>query len=96
MKNLAIGLNSGTVEERNDITNLFSANDWAYWHWIDDMWIVQVPDEYTPKKLYNLIRSDTILGEKRILIFEFKGKINYWGWNAKKAWEWLSVLGKAN
>ena len=95
MKNFAIALDSGTVEERNEITNLFDTKKWAYWHWIDDFWIVQVPDDFTPKKLDEIIASDTILNTRTRLIFEFQGKINYWGRNTEDAWKWLSVIGNA-
>lgn len=96
MKNLAIALNSGTPIQRNEITKFFMASSWAYWHWVDDFWIVQVPDEYTPKSLHIRIEQIPAVGIPTMLVFEFKGKIDYWGRNKKEAWDWLSVIGSAS
>ncbi len=95
MKNIAISLNAGLPNQRNEITNLFSNNDWAYWHWIDDFWIVQVPDEYTPQSLYEKLGKLPSLGSSTILVFEFQGSITYWGIAEEEAWKWLSVIGVA-
>jgi hypothetical protein len=94
MRNIAIALNSGTPVARNEITNFFSSKGWAYWHWVDDFWIVQVPDEYTPKVLYQKLVDLPRYSRQTILLFEFKGRINYWGTAPKDAWEWLEVIGK--
>lgn len=95
MKNLAIALNAGTPIQRNEITTLFSVLGWAYWHWIDDFWIVQVPNEFTPKSLHAKIEELPSIGAPTMLIFEFNGQIGYWGRNKDEAWKWLSVIGKA-
>lgn len=95
MKNIAITLNAGTPIQRNEITKLFSNKGWAYWHWMDDFWIVQVPDEFTPKSLHIIIEELSDIGKPTMLIFEFKGRINYWGRNKEEAWKWLSAIGKA-
>lgn len=95
MKNIAISLNAGTPIQRNAITKLFSKKSWAYWHWIDDLWIVQVPNEYTPKLLHIRIEALPDIGNPTMLVFEFKGNINYWGRCKDEAWKWLNVIGKA-
>lgn len=95
MKNIAISLNEGTPNKRNEITRLFSNKKWPYWHWIDDFWIVQVPDELTPKLLHQRIEKLPDIGTPTMLIFEFKGPIGYWGRSPIEAWNWLSVIGKA-
>ena len=94
MKNIAISLDAGTPEKRNAITNLFAVKSWPYWHWIDDFWIVQIPDELTPKSLLAFIEALPEVGPKTILLFEFPGPITYWGRAKTEAWNWLISLGK--
>lgn len=95
MKNLAIALNDGTPEKRNDLTRLLASNSWAYWHWVDDFWIVQVPDDYTAHSLHDLVKESSEVGTSTILVFEFKGEIQYWGRNKTEAWDWLKHIGNA-
>jgi hypothetical protein len=85
--------NAGTVEQRNAITNFFAASQWAYWHWIDDFWIVQVPDNYGPHSLHDRIVQLPVVGEATILLFEFHGRIRFWGRANKDAWDWLNHIG---
>ena len=93
MKNLAIALNAGSPEIRNAITSGLSDKNWAYWHWMDDFWVVQVPDNYTPQLLHNLIEAQPEVGKPTMLVFHFSGKIKYWGRNKKEAWTWLDHIG---
>lgn len=95
MKNIAISLNAGTPIQRNEITKYLSNKNWAYWHWMDDFWIVQAPDEYTPKTLHNRIEELPDVGKPTMLVFEFSGRIKYWGRNDKEAWDWLSHIGQS-
>ena len=95
MRNMAIALNGGTPALRNAITNLFSSRRWAQWHWIDDFWIVQTPDDYTPKLLQNEIEALPLVGNQTMLVFEFQGRINFWGRAQKAAWDWLKHIGSA-
>lgn len=95
MKNIAIALNAGFPEQRNAITNYFSNCNWPYWHWIDDFWIVQVPDSYTPSSLYSAIEVLPGVESATILLFEFHGNINFWGRADPAAWNWLSHIGSS-
>jgi hypothetical protein len=95
MKNIAVVLNAGQPEQRNAITNFFSGSEWAYWHWIDDFWIVQVPDNYTPQKLHNQLELLPAVGTATILLFQFSGRITFWGRANKDAWNWLKHIGNA-
>lgn len=96
MKNLAMALDAGTPENRNLITLFLSNKNWAYWHWIDDFWIVQVPDNYTPKGLYDELIESTGLGLSTILTFDLNNHVNFWGNNKQEAWRWLEAIGSAN
>lgn len=93
MKNIAIALDAGSALQRNAITNYFAASEWAYWHWIDDFWIVQVPDDYTARTLHNHLEQLPAVGAATILLFEFKGRIEYWGRANKTGWDWLKNIG---
>lgn len=95
MKNLALALHAGEPVKRNAITRHFNNCRWIYWHWIDDFWIVQVPNSYTPKSLHQELESLTAVGTTTILVFEFQGRIRYWGRAKKAAWKWLSHIGTA-
>lgn len=95
MKNIAIALDKGTPSQRNEITKYFSSKSWAYWHWIDDFWIVQVPNEYTTHSLHIEIEKLSEIGTSTILVFELNGRTNFWGRNVEKAWEWLKHIGDA-
>ena len=95
MKNLVIGLNAGSPAQRNELTKLFSEKKWVYWHWIDDLWIVQVPNEYTPKTLHRKIEELPNIAEPTMLIFEFQGSITFWGRSKDDAWKWLNHIGNA-
>ena len=93
MKNIAIALNSGTPAQRNEITNYLSDQNLAYWHWIDDFWIVQVSDDYTPKTLHVALEENAKIGTPTMLVFELSGNINYWGRSSDESWKWLSHIG---
>ncbi len=93
MKNIAIALDTGEPIQRNEITQLFSSKGWAFWHWIDDFWIVQVPDGYTVRSLYEKIEELPSVGSKTVLVFEFKGRIDYYGRTKTDSWEWLKNIG---
>lgn len=95
MKHILIGLDAGSPSQRNEITAFLSDKEWAYWHWLDDVWIVQVPNEYTPKTLHNEIEDATNIGKPTMLVFEFKENITYWGRNKKEAWKWLAYIGES-
>ncbi len=95
MRNIAICLHAGLPNQRNEITNFFSNNNWPYWHWIDDFWIVQVPYEFTPHSLHDKLEELPSVGTSTILLFEFNGAITYWGRANEEAWKWLSVIGNA-
>ncbi|MEJ1379329.1 MAG: hypothetical protein RPU34_05890 [Candidatus Sedimenticola sp. (ex Thyasira tokunagai)] len=95
MNNFAIALNAGTPTQRNEITNYLSNQKWAYWHWIDDFWVVQVPNDYTPKTLHDKLEQETDIDTPTMLIFEFTGRVNFWGRNKDEAWKWLDHLGTA-
>lgn len=95
MKNIAVALHAGTPEQRNSITNYFGSLNLSYWHWNDDLWIVQVHDSYTPKILHENLEANTDIGEPTVLVFEFTGQISYWGRQTKDAWEWLERLGQS-
>jgi hypothetical protein len=95
MKNIAVSLNAGTPLQRNAITNFFAHATWAYWHWIDDFWIVQAPDAYTPKALYDQLCRLENVDTATILLFEFYGNIGFWGRADNAAWEWLNHIGTA-
>jgi hypothetical protein len=92
-KNIAIALNAGTPEQRNAITSYFSSQKLAYWHWIDDFWIVQVDEDVTPKSLHITIEQLDEIGKPTVLMFEFKGRVKYFGRANKAAWDWLSHIG---
>lgn len=96
MKNIAIALNAGFPAQRNAITNFFTNHGWPYWHWIDDFWIVQVPDFYTPSTLYAEIENLPEVESVTILLFEFHGTINFWGRADTAAWNWLNHIGSSN
>ncbi|MCW5651302.1 MAG: hypothetical protein KIS62_16255 [Ramlibacter sp.] len=96
MRSIAIALNAGNPQTRNIITNFFAAQNWAYWHWIDDFWIVQVPHEYTPSALHERIETLPEFGTPTILVFEFHGAIGYWGRSDAAAWDWLNHIGAAS
>ena len=66
---------------------------WAYWHWIDDFWIVQVPYNYTARSLHEEIEKLPEIGEPTMLVFEFEGNISFWGRNEMDAWDWLNHIG---
>ena len=95
MRNLIIGLDKGSPFKRNELTEFFSGKNWAYWHWMDDFWIVQVPDNYSPKVLHSELEESTEIGKPTMLVMEFQGKIKFWGRNDKEAWEWLDHIGNA-
>ncbi len=95
MKNVAVSLDNGIPAKRNAITNMFAERGWAYWHWIDDFWIVQIPDDMPPRKLHELIEAMPDVGTSTILLFEFKGPITYWGRAKDSAWDWLKHLGSS-
>jgi hypothetical protein len=95
MKNIAVALNAGTVEQRNAMTNFFADSGWAYWHWIDDFWIVQVPDNFTTYLLHTAIEQIPVVGQATLLLFEFHGSIKFWGRANKDAWDWLNYIGQA-
>lgn len=96
-KNIALALNAGTPEYRNAITSYFSSEDLVFWHWIDDFWIVQVEGTVTPKSLHTSIENLKEIKEATkkptILIFEFTGRIKYYGRASKEAWDWLKHIG---
>lgn len=93
MKNIAVALNAGLPAQRNSITRFFASQNWVYWHWVDDFWIVQVPDNYSPKILHDQIETLGDVGKPTMLVFEFQGSIKYWGRGDKEAWQWLSHIG---
>ena len=94
MGNIAIALDSGSPPQRNELTNYLARNGWSYWHWIDDFWIVQVPDSYTPESLHDELEALPRIDKATILVFEFSGRIKFWGRNKNEAWEWLNYLGE--
>lgn len=96
MKKFAIALNAGAPDRRNIMTSFFNGRDWAYWHWIDDFWIVLVPEDYTPSQLHNEIEELAGVGTPNILIFEFHSPISYWGRATNEAWDWLSHIGDSS
>jgi hypothetical protein len=93
MKNLAVALHAGKAVQCNEITTFFADEGWAYWHWIDDFWIVQVPDSYTPHTLHTQIEQLPNSGSPVILVFEFQGRIKFWGKCDPDAWKWLNNIG---
>jgi len=95
VKNIAISLHAGGPAQRNAITKVFVDEKWAYWHWIDDFWIVQVPDTYTPKTLHDRLEALEPVGAATILVFEFHGRITFWGRSPNEAWAWLNHIGNA-
>ena len=94
MRHILIALNNGTDSLRDNVTSYLVGTDWPYWHWIDDVWIVDPPEGVTTQSIHDDI--DELIDKKRVLVFEFKGTIKYWGRNAKEAWKWLAEIGKAD
>ncbi len=92
-KNIAVVLNAGAPEQRNAITSFFSLQKLVYWHWIDDFWIVQVEETVTPKSLYALIEALDEINTPTILVFEFKGRVKFYGRANPAAWDWLKHIG---
>ena len=91
---IAIALHAGSPEIRNAITNLIVSCKWAYWHWIDDFWIVQAPDSVTPKTLNEAISSLPRANGTTILVFEIKPDFTFWGNAHPDAWIWMSHIGR--
>ncbi len=96
MKNIAVALNAGTPERRNAITNYFSSKNFAFWHWVDDFWIVRVDDSVTAKSLYLLLENLAEINTVSMLVFEFQGQIDFYGRADKVAWNWLEQIGKVS
>ncbi|MCG7964825.1 MAG: hypothetical protein N0E54_19145 [Candidatus Thiodiazotropha taylori] len=95
MKNFVIALEEGSPKVRDEITNYFSKENWAYWHWIDDFWIVQVSDEYSSKQLHEELEANTEIVKPTLLILSLDGNNQYWGRNEDDAWSWLNHIGRA-
>lgn len=89
MKYIAICLHEGTPPKRNAITNLAKEKEWPCWHWIDDLWIVGVSAETTPKSISALVERIPEVGTSTILLFEVQTPFKYWGRTNLKSWEWL-------
>ena len=94
MKYFAVSLHAGTPTQRNSITNSFASKNLAYWHWIDDFWIVELQDHYTARKLHDELEAIQVVGTATMLVFEFDRNIKYWGRAKNEAWDWLSHIGK--
>ena len=94
IKNMAVALNGGTPEKRNAITNSFQGKGFAFWHWIDDFWIVQPDVSLTPKALALELRAlPEIGGFTHMLVFDLPDHLTYWGWANQEAWDWLTKAG---
>ena len=90
MKNMIIALHAGYPVQRNEITGYLLKMQWAYWHWIDDFWIVQLPLTYTPRILFDELASSLNHATRSsILIFDFVGPVTLWGNNSPDSWDWL-------
>lgn len=96
MKLYAIALDSGTPEKRNVITSLIVANNWEYWHWFDDFWIVDPKNQFlSPKLIYQTLASNAELATANILVFDFDRGVKFWGLSNKDAWKWMGSIGTA-
>lgn len=91
MRHILIALNDGNEKLRDCITTYIVGANWPYWHWIDDVWIIEPPHGTTAKSIHDAL--DPFVDETTVLIFEFRGPINFWGRNEKEAWDWLNSLG---
>lgn len=96
MKNVAIALNAGTPEQRNAITEFIAGRNLAYWHWVDDFWIVQLPNTESLRSFHDQLEVLPDVNKPTMLVFEFSGAISYWGRAPKDAWAWLSHIGGAS
>lgn len=87
-KKFVIVLNSGTPAEQNLLTQRLVSLQWAYFHYLEDVWLLAgVPDAQTAKTIY--ADAALILGEKTILVFEVQGECEHFGRANPKAWPWL-------
>ncbi len=85
---------STTNEMRNELTSVFSSALPAYWHWIDDFWIVRCEAGVTAKSLHEWIEKRTDI-TATMLVIEIKDGFSYWGRSKNEAWDWLSTYGSA-
>jgi hypothetical protein len=90
-KRFIIATNGMAASKRDKITTYLSGQDWGFWHWFSEVWIiVSVPDSYSAKVLWNEVITATDLEADTMMVLELPdGKIGYWGRTNKNGWKWM-------
>lgn len=81
---------SYTLRPRRDVTDLTNTlqNDFqAYFHYLDDTWLIQTDE--TPDEVYNRLRIHITQNDRLLII---KAEPLYQGWLPPDAWEWMKKM----
>jgi hypothetical protein len=90
MKKFIIATDHASPEQQNAITNHVKAMGWGYWHWFEDLWLLEnVPDMWTPASIHTIFIREAILQECTIMIMNVSDPISYWGNSPQESWSWM-------
>jgi hypothetical protein len=88
---LQVALDVGTREQRDAITFHLNAKGWKLWHWYQDLWLLaEVPDEVTPRRLWEELRALPPLSQKSVLVMGLDGTPSYYGNAPRDSWDWMA------
>jgi hypothetical protein len=90
MKKFIIATNQATSEQQNAITKLVKDMGWGYWHWFENLWLLQnVPDDWAPGGIHATLIRDPILKECSLIVMSVSDPISYWGNAPQESWSWM-------
>lgn len=81
-KRFVVGIDTITEEQEKAFLEYLKTNSLAFWHWIDNFWlIVDRSEKFTAKKLRGEIKK--LIPSERLLVIEVKGRGRWSGFGPK-------------
>ncbi|MES9901097.1 MAG: hypothetical protein ABW168_00275 [Sedimenticola sp.] len=89
MKRFVVAINNASTEQRNAIAKYLHEQEFGYWHWFQDFWLVTTIDS---KIGSTYIRDviQTVASGVHCLVLEVEGNSEKWaGFGDKDRFDWL-------
>lgn len=94
MKRFVISAEGLVKPVADHLTLSISLGGYKYWHWIENVWLVETALPHTARSLYEeLLQKVPAAQHAQILVLEISGPETYWGNSSAQCWQWLSRAG---
>jgi hypothetical protein len=95
MARFVIATENWTKDEANTLTTYCVHSNFAYWHWLDALWLIEYPGDISAMNFHaEICVKNPALVSKTCLVLRVDDPKTYWGLGSTEGWNWLGQHGE--